>query len=124
MIIQREDAGLLAVPAELKAAALMLKGAALYQLSDAPAARASLEQSVNLAPLWIANRQLLATIYERQKDLRAAEEELSYAIANTNQQAPTESVPHRLFEWLITGRGAHGITSRLQDHLARVHNAR
>lgn len=106
--------------ADVRAAALLLKGAAFYQLSSTDSARAALEASVHLEPQWITNRQLLATIYEKSNDISAARGQLVRAIENT---AVPPSDDH-LFEWLITGRRAAGIAQRLRDQLEGLQKER
>ncbi|HEX7157898.1 MAG TPA: hypothetical protein VF214_02695 [Edaphobacter sp.] len=102
--------------ASIRAAAFLLRGAAFYQLSAIDSARKELEASVALEPGWVANRQLLAVLYERTNDLASAREQLVRAIENT--AVPSSGDP--LFEWLITGRHAAGVLQRLRDQLKRL----
>src|SRR5947209_15793815 len=58
--------------ADIRAAALMLKGAALNALGDVGSAGMALEASVMDRPSWVSNRQLLASVYQKEKRLAEA----------------------------------------------------
>lgn len=108
--------------ARVQAAALLLKAASLRQLGSGHDTVAELRESVRLEPTWVANHQFLATVYEELGDRVAAEDELRKAIEVS--RLPQESASHadQLFEMLITARGSHQITKRLQDQLGTLRN--
>jgi hypothetical protein len=103
---------------DIRAAAFMLRAAALSRLSDIPAARGDALESVRLAPEWIGNRQLLAQILRECAEREAAEEELKRALANVYPMARPESYPVYMFERLITARLSGGIGDRIRRQLA------
>jgi len=60
--------------ADVQAAALMLRASALRHLRSAAEARADAEESIQIAPHWVGNRQLLAQILTEcaERPLRAS----------------------------------------------------
>lgn len=108
------------VPVDVQAAALLLKAAALRQLAGDHDVLALLQESVRLAPEWIANRQWLAKIYEERGDQAAAEEQLQKAVEVSRKRPDTRSYADQLFEMLITARGSYQIEDRLQDQLREL----
>jgi tetratricopeptide (TPR) repeat protein len=102
---------------DARAAALMLKGAALNALHDFQGATLPLEQSVWLQPAWISNRKLLAAIYERRGMFREAREQLEAAL-RTTVGVDSRADERGLFDVLITGRGGQGTANRISNWLA------
>lgn len=99
------------LPADLRAAGLMLKAAALRLLPDGDDPLPLLLQSINLAPTWISNRLLLSNVYQDQGDRKAAEQELLLA------KEALGSYAGQLFEELITGRGGDRVADFLEDQI-------
>jgi len=98
---------------KLRAAAWMLRAAALRHLSPVEDVRTDVEQSVRLAPEWIANRQLLAEVLSERGDRGGAEEQLKQALTNVQQMSPPESYEQYMFQLLITAQRSAGIANRL-----------
>jgi tetratricopeptide (TPR) repeat protein len=105
--------------ADVQAAALLLKATAVRGLGDQDPAE-YVRASIALAPGWVANRQLLARIYQERGEQSAAEEELLKAIEACGQQPEPESFADRMFEMLVTARASHRITDRLKEQLRQL----
>jgi tetratricopeptide (TPR) repeat protein len=106
------------LPAALRSAALFLKADALRKLGRD--SLVPLLESVALAPDWISNRQLLATIYEERGDRQLAVEQLHKAIELSRHRVATRNYADELFELLITGRGGDGVADGLAEWLRRL----
>lgn len=105
--------------AAVKAAALLLKAAAFRGLgSQDPVVE--LQKSIELAPHWVANRQLLAKVFEERGDRAAAGEQLGKAIESAGTHREPMSLPDRFFEMLITARGSYRIAERLRDQIRQL----
>ncbi|HEX2061782.1 MAG TPA: hypothetical protein VHK90_13670 [Thermoanaerobaculia bacterium] len=94
----------------LRAAALLLKGAALRHLGRAEMAIAALVESVRLADDWITNRPALSDMYRQAGRKGEAIEQLQAALENFEQAKNTSSAEEQravdLFEIYLTGRAA------------------
>jgi Tfp pilus assembly protein PilF len=102
------------VPTKLRAAALLLKAAALRQLPGGDDPLPLLLQSIELEPNWISNRQMLASVYQERGDRKAAEEQLHRAMEVRGNYA------NHLFDRLIAGRSDYRIGDGLEEQLREL----
>lgn len=106
----------------LRAAALLLLaeiGQGLEDLS-VPEMIKLLQESVALAPDWVANRNLLAWYLAEIGERDAAAVQLRAALGNIVPVDPAWPLAEREFEVAITGRAADGIADLLRSYLARL----
>jgi len=106
----------------LRAAALLLKGAALRHLGRAEMAIAALVESVHLADDWITNRQALADMYGQGGRKGEAIEQLQAALKNfelaKNARSADDQSALDLFEIYLTGRAASNtVGDTIRDQL-------
>lgn len=103
-----------------RAAALLLKAAALQQLSMSQAAKPLLEKSIAAAPDWISNRRLLAKIYEDSGQNQLAKEQLQAILKVADRPVHPDNTIAYTFELLITGRALRGIKDRVEEELRHI----
>ena len=105
-----------------RAASLQLLAAVGEDLNDLSTSEIIrlLEASVELAPHWVNNRDLLAAYLARTGDTAAAEAQLRAALDNVIAADPAWSPAEREFEISITGRTADRVAERLTSHLTQL----
>jgi hypothetical protein len=98
----------------------MLRASALRHLRSAAEARADAEESIQIAPHWVGNRQLLAQILTECAEPAAARQQLERALANAIEIPRPKAESDYAFERLITARLSDGIAKRLRRQLAEL----
>ena len=79
-----------------------------------------IQRSIELAPEWVSNHQLLAWFMERRGEHELALQHLRTALANTIPPDPAWSLLQAEFECNITARTSFNVDRRISDVIRRL----